>query len=62
MWLVALDTSAVLLSQSRLGRDTNGECTCKWWALVVDRNVDGVYATQVTITGDITNKDLQLTS
>ena len=49
VWLVALDTSAVLSSQSRSGRGKNGEGTCKWWALVVDRNnIDGGYATQVT--------------
>ena len=52
MWLVALDALAVLSSQSRPGRGTNGEGTCKWWALAVDRNVDGGYATQVKITGE----------
>ena len=30
----------------------NREGTCKWWALAVDRNVDGGYATQVKITGE----------
>ena len=62
MWLVALDALAVLSSKSRPGRGTNGEGTCKWWALAVDRNVDGGYATQVTIIGDITNEEHQLRS
>ena len=52
MWLVALDALAVLSSKSRPGRETNGEGTCKWWALAVDRNVDGGNATQVKITGE----------
>ena len=62
MWLVALDGSVVLSSQSRPGRGTNREGMYKWWALEVDRNVDCGYVTQVTITGDITNEEHQLTS
>ena len=62
VWLVALDASTVLSSRNRQGRGTNGEGMCKWWALAVDRNVDGGYTTLVTITGDITNEEHQLTS
>ena len=51
MWLVALDALAVLSSQSRPGRGTNGEGACKWWVLAVNRNVDGGYATRGKITG-----------
>ena len=62
MRLVALDASSVLSSQNRQGRGTNGKGRCKWWVLVVDRNADGGYATQVTIIGDITNEEHQLRS
>ena len=60
MWLLALHASAVLSSQSRPGRGTNGEGTCKWWVLAVDRNVDGGYATQVTIIGHIEKEEHSL--
>ena len=49
-----------LSSQSRPGRGTNRKGTYKWWTLAVDRNVDGGYTTQVTITGDIANKEHSL--
>ena len=62
MGVACRNASAVLSSQSRPGRETIGEGTCKWWVLTVDRNVEGGYATQVTITGDIANEEHQLTS
>ena len=52
MGVACCNASAVLSSQSRPGRGTNEGGACKWWVLVVDRNVDGGYATQVKITGE----------